>query len=218
MNHKTIKLVDFKAADDGTVQAVFATLNVRDLDGDVTVPGAFQNGQKVVISAYGHASWTGALPVGKGTISADNEKATLDGQFFMDTTGGKDTFNVVKGLGDQGEWSYGFDTLQADYGQLDGEPVQFLRSLDVHEVSPVLRGAGIGTQTLSVKSIKDMTEEQLIEQANAVCKALVERGLPIPSDLAEMVRETDRVEADVNKDRESLVAIAALYGDLTEEG
>lgn len=216
MNTKTTKLLDFKATDEGQVEAVFATLNVVDHDGDVTVPGAFEDGQKVLISAYGHSSWDGVPPVGKGTISANQEVATLKGQFFMNTTNGRDTFNVVKEIGDQGEWSYGFDTLQADFGTFEDKQVQFLRKLDVHEVSPVLKGAGINTQTLSVKSLKDLTDEQLMNQAIEVCEALKAKGLPVPANLAEMVRDADRSEATVNRDREELLAIAALYGDIEE--
>jgi phage head maturation protease len=218
VERKTGKLLDFKSSDEGTVEAVFSTFNVKDLDGDVTIPGAFEEGQQVLISSYGHKVWEGVPPVGKGTIHADNEKAVLRGQFFMKTQNGRDTFETVKEVGTQGEWSYGYDVLKADFGQFAGEPVQFLHALKVYEVSPVFRGAGIGTQTLSVKSIADMTEDQLIEQANAVCKALKERNLPVPSDLAEMVRTADLHEAIVNRDRGALEMIAALHGDYTEEG
>jgi hypothetical protein len=51
----------------GAVRAIISTMNVVDHDGDLVLPGAFGQ-QRVIISAYGHGSWQGALPVGKGRI------------------------------------------------------------------------------------------------------------------------------------------------------
>nr|WP_272925814.1 HK97 family phage prohead protease [Streptomyces sp. SID3212] len=75
-------------------------------------------------------------------------------QFFMDTTQGRDTFNAVAELAKSGlgEWSYGFDVLDAQPGVFDGKDVRVLTGLKVFEVSPVLVGAGVNTRTLSVKS------------------------------------------------------------------
>lgn len=153
---KSLSNVDIKSAARGEVTAVFSTLNVKDLDGDVTLPGAFQDGASVVISAYGHQSWAGALPVGKGTIRETASEAIVEAQFFMDTQQGKDTFTTVKHLADagKGEWSYGYDIIDSDHGQWNGETVQFLKSLKVHEVSPVLQGAGINTRTVDAKGRK----------------------------------------------------------------
>lgn len=152
MNTKSLTGMTVKDADQGLVTAVFATLGVKDSDGDVTNPGAFEDGAEVVISAYGHTSWDGLLPVGKGIIREAGDTAVLDGQFFMDTTAGKETFAVVKALGAQGEWSYGYLPVKYSFGDHDGERVRFLEALKVFEVSPVLLGAGVGTRTLSAKS------------------------------------------------------------------
>jgi len=126
--------------EEGTFEAVFATLNVVDRDGDVTKPGAFRDGQKVRVSAWGH-NWHD-LPVGKGVIHADEEKAWVEGQFFLDTEGGRETYRTVKGLEDLQEWSYGFDILESSGGEFDGERVRYLERLDVYEVSPVMGLAG----------------------------------------------------------------------------
>lgn len=135
----------------GEVEVVFATLDVVDLDGDVTLAGAFQE-EEVRISAYNHESWKGALPVGKGTIREEGDKAIFRGRFFLDTTAGRDTFEVVKEMDDLQEWSYGYDTLESEPGTKDGQAVTFIKRQKVHEVSPVILGAGIGTGTLAVKS------------------------------------------------------------------
>lgn len=153
MKHKSKQMTGVQVKDEsqGSVEAIFSTFNVIDSDRDVTRPGAFEEGAKVRISAYNHSSWGTALPVGKGVIRQTEEAAILDGQFFLDTATGKDTFAVVKNMEDLQEWSYGYDILKASDGTFEGESVQFLESLKVHEVSPVILGAGVGTQTLSAK-------------------------------------------------------------------
>jgi hypothetical protein len=54
--------VRVKDAAQGLVEAVFSTFNVIDSDGDVTLPGAFEEGAPARVSAYGHTSWDGKLP------------------------------------------------------------------------------------------------------------------------------------------------------------
>lgn len=146
--------VKVKSATEGKVSAVFSTFDVVDKDGDVTTSDAIQDGAEFVVSAYGHKSWTGELPVGKGVIRIEKSEAIADMEFFMDTTQGRDTFNAVAGLAKSGlgEWSYGFDILDASPGVFDGKDVRMLTALKVHEVSPVLQGAGVNTRTLAVKS------------------------------------------------------------------
>lgn len=156
MDTKSLRGVEVKDEAKGEVQAVFATYNVIDSDKDVTLSGAFEDGAEVLISSYGHKSWEGALPVGKGVIRTTKTDAILDGQFFMDTAAGADTFRTVKQLGTLGQWSYGYDAVKFSFGEFEGEQVRFLEKQAVHEVSPVLLGAGVGTRTLSAKS-KNLT-------------------------------------------------------------
>ena len=54
MSTKTLRGFEIKSEAEGTVTAVFATLGVKDSDGDVTVDGAFEDGAEVIISSYGH--------------------------------------------------------------------------------------------------------------------------------------------------------------------
>ncbi len=144
-----------KAGDKGQVEAVIATFNVVDKDGDYTLPGAFTDGSEVLISAYGHSSWTGQPPVGKGVIRTTTRDARLHGQFFLDTQSGKEHFTVLRELGSKGHWSYGFDVLET--GELTDElrklgATRVLKRLDVFEVSPVLLGAGVDTRTVATKT------------------------------------------------------------------
>lgn len=148
--------VEIKDADKGTVDCVFATLDVKDHDGDVTVKGAFES-EDVVISAYGHASWGGALPTGTGSIKEVGNEAVMSGQFFMDTQHGADTFRTVKGLGLLQQWSYGYDAKEFTFGDFNGDRVRFLKKLRTYEVSPTLMGAGLNTRTTSAKSLAGAT-------------------------------------------------------------
>lgn len=153
MTHtKSFGDVEVKSTSRGEVSAVFSRFSVVDLDNDVTLPGAIQDGAAVVISAYGHRSHTGELPVGKGVIRTTSSEAILEGRFFLNTAAGRDTFEVVKELGPLGEWSYSLHDVVSEAGTWEGRNVRILKSIRVKEVSPVLLGAGIDTRTLAAKA------------------------------------------------------------------
>jgi hypothetical protein len=138
-----------KASQTGQFTAEFATLNVIDHDGDWTKNGAFIEGQETLIEPWNHNY--GNLPVGKGVIHEVDDKAVIEGQFFMDTQSGLEHYRVVKNLGPLQEWSYSFEILESSPGHVDGQNVRYLEKLDVWGVAPVTRGAGIATGTTSIK-------------------------------------------------------------------
>jgi HK97 family phage prohead protease len=182
-------------AEEGAVTAIFSTFNVIDKDGDVTLPGAFEDAAPVIISAWGHA-WED-LPVGSGAIKADPDRALLDGRFFMDTTHGLDTYRTIKGLAGLQEWSYGYDVLDSEDGQLNGQSVRFLKKLHVYEVSPVMVGAGIGTGTLDMKSLSYQEVLKSAEGLRAGLDAVVART----RDRVELLTKEGRVLSAANRDR-----------------
>ncbi len=147
--------VEMKVDDEGHFEAIFSTFNVIDHDGDVTLPGAFDDGAEVIVGAYGHNTWSGALPVGKGVIKQTDKDARIVGAFWLNTKSGKEHHAVAKELGVKQEWSYGYDVKGT--GDVDALPDELqgadrvLTKLEVFEVAPVLRGAGIDTQTVVVK-------------------------------------------------------------------
>lgn len=196
MDSKHLKGVEIKDATKGTVSAVFSTFNVVDSDGDVTDPDAFTDGAEVAISAYGHTSWGGALPAGKGVIRTTKSEAILEGQFFMDTQHGADTFKVVKAMGPRQQWSYGFDIDEASPGQFDGKDVQFLRKLTVHEVSPVLIGAGVNTRTLAAKGRKGPGGAPLMVPAGRLEEVSEYRAAIRPHETATTRKAWNRSEAE----------------------
>lgn len=151
MHSKSLSGVEIKSESKGEVEAVFSTFGVLDHDLEVTDPAAFTNGAECLISAYNHQTWQGAMPVGKGRIEVGPQGAVLKGQFFMNTTHGRDAFETVKEVGDLQEWSYGFDVDDEGKTEVEGKSYRLLKKLKVYEVSPVMRGAGIGTRTLGAK-------------------------------------------------------------------
>lgn len=156
--------VEIKDEDKGEVELVFSTFNVIDKDQDVTLPGAFSgvDGTKVPVSAYGHMSWEGKLPVGVATIKQYRNEARATAKFLMDTQHGADTFRTVKALHKDGlgDWSYGYKPKDYSFGEFEGQRVRFLKELGVDEVSPVLVGAGVQTRTLSAKGAAENDDQK----------------------------------------------------------
>lgn len=151
MTEHKVFIGTFEAKDDtqGTFSARFATLNVVDHQQDVTLPGAFGK-QSVLVEAYGHNDKV--LPVGMGEISEQGNDAMADGRFFLDTDGGREHYRTLKNLGPAGQWSYTFEVQDSAPGVFDGQDVRFLKKLHVIAVAPVQRGAGINTQSVSIKA------------------------------------------------------------------
>ena len=149
--------VQVKDATTGEVEAVFATLGVKDHDGDIILPGAIKDGTTVAISGYGHSVWKGDAPAGVGTIHEDGDELILKGRYFLDTDQGRNDFHTVKGLAeaDRGEWSFGLLNIVATKGTHNGVTGNLIKSVDVPEVSPVFIGAGINTRTLVAKGRKE---------------------------------------------------------------
>jgi hypothetical protein len=146
-----------KMDDAGTGLARIAQLSGVDHDGDTYEPGAFSwkegGGQWVqMLPAHDRR----AMPYGKAWIYEEGDWAMAQLHLNLDTQAGKDwystlKFDLAKGQPVQ-EWSYGYQVLDADFQVRGDQRVQVLKRLDVDEISPVIRGAGNGTGTISIKS------------------------------------------------------------------
>ncbi len=167
--------------DKGTGAAAIAQLNVIDHDGDVILPGAFGEQEVNLLPAHDFH----APRLGKGSVKEDGGFAIADFKFNLDDDAitSKEWFSALKFDMENGtplqEWSFGFKIIESDFGQFQGQEVRFLKSLQVYEISPVIRGAGIGTGTLSLKDKKNMTFKEEMEHALAQLtdvKALIDRA------------------------------------------
>lgn len=208
---------ELKLDEAGAVSVAFAQLNVVDHDSDLTPSGAFP-AKNVPMSSYGHTSWDGALPIGKGAISEKGDWAVFDGQFLMETDQGRNAYQTVKAMAELQEWSYGYLPTEFSYEQRDGQTIRILKSIDVFEVSPVLRGAGVATHTLAIKSGAPGSDAPYADHLDWVLgevKALSDRS----RDKAEWRAKEGRVLSAANRDRlaalvESLRAAGADLEDL----
>lgn len=161
------KSMDLKTETTGEVSSVIATLNVKDKDGDVTLPGFF--GEQTVSIVTSH-NWMD-LMLGKGILKEEGEQAVFRGRFNLDDPDAKklhtkllfDLDNPPAKI----EWSYnlrlkaGASVPFTDHEEFgDGQwlqPVDGEAGVKVDEVSPVMVGSGEGTGTLGVKAKKGET-------------------------------------------------------------
>lgn len=143
------------AGNEGKIKAIFSRFNVIDKDNDVTLPGAFEKGQKVPIAGVGH-NWDTPV-IGYGVINSDSEKAWIDGFFNLKMMSGKEHYESIKFSHENGvkqDYSYAFDVKKKSQELLPQWPgaKRVLAQLDPKEISPVLLGAGIDTGTWDVKT------------------------------------------------------------------
>jgi HK97 family phage prohead protease len=159
--HKALdELVWVKDAAEGTLRATFSRFHTVDHDGDVTLPSAFTDGQAVPM-VWSH-DWN--RPVGRGTIEVKRDRAVFAGAFFLQTASGAEAYGIVKAMAELQQYSYGYQPLEAEPGIHEGQPVRFLKKLQVFEVSPVLVGAGVGTGTERIKQADPPGEDVALEE------------------------------------------------------
>ena len=212
IEHKSTRL-ELKEGDEGTFTARIATLMVVDSDGDLTKSGAFPEGKELLVSAYMHGSWMGALPVGKAVIHEDGDEVIAEGSFNLSTETGKEHYEAVKFTGDLQEWSYGFLPLKWEDQTIEGQKVRVLTKVDPFEISPVLKGAGVGTATLAIKSENDgLSFADQMEAALAAVNNMAERS----KSLADLRRQEGRVFSAANREgiTKLLDSLTAVSKDL----
>ncbi|MFW6068105.1 MAG: hypothetical protein ACOC9E_00840 [Chloroflexota bacterium] len=166
MEHKTLSSEVKRADPRGTFEAVIATLGVVDRDGDVILPGAFPPGPVPIVPSHDHRS----VPLGKATLTERGNEVFASGYFNLNVPAARDwhaalKFDLANPPSVQ-EFSFGFIPQEADQGLQQGRRVRFIRRMDVLEVSPVLRGAGVNTRLVLAKGLASS-----VEHATAAAKA-----------------------------------------------
>jgi phage head maturation protease len=172
----TVQIKEMNISDEGKGRIVFATMNQVDKDGDLTDPGAFGNQLAHLLPMH---VWKDAdTPfLGVAQISEARNKAIARFELNMDLQRARDWHSSLKFALDRGktiEWSYGFDVVDSEMRTVDGKSVRVLKKLLVHEVSPVVVGAGNNTRTLDMKAYASIpgswekTQESIRETASSL--------------------------------------------------
>lgn len=205
---KSFAPTDIELSEAGEVAVAFARFDVIDHDKDVIRKQSIPVGTTVAMSNFGHSSWDAALPIGKGVLGVTDELATFNGSFFLNTDQGRNGYETVKAMGSTQEWSFGFSITDSSPITFNGTTVREIRGLDIFEVSPVLKGAGIQTSTLAIKSDTPETGESYAEQLAryvAELSALLERTKD---------RKAFRESEGRDLSRENLEQLRKLLSDL----
>lgn len=168
MPEQLTKTFEVKAVDDeGSFEAVIATLNVVDHDEDLTIAGAFGKQHVSILPAHNRGSGS----FGKAEIFEKGDKVIAKGKFNLKIQAAREMFETLKFDLAHGEpvqeWSYGFQIKESEEETRDGVTIRILKKLEVFEVSPVLRGAGIDTGTILAK---DKEKISLADDLAAVAK------------------------------------------------
>lgn len=163
----------------GEGTAVIGTLGVIDRDGDVTEAGAF--GEQIVPMVFAH-DWASRPPIGKAVIREEGNEAVARFRLNLKTEGGREVYEALRFDLEhppaKQQWSYGFSIPEsgAKNGAFEGQPVRFLKKLQIHEISPVLLGAGIDTRTVAMKRGGLMKGLWLtIDQVKRLCPPCAEK-------------------------------------------
>lgn len=165
MEHKNILELLSSNEDTGSFEAVIATTGVVDSDGDVIAEGAMAGNTVPILPAHDSSS----VPLGKARVEERDDQVVAIGKFNLDIQVARDWFSAIKAdLQDpppKFEYSWGFIPTKFRFEERDDMQVRVIEELDLLEVSPVLRGASVGTRTLSAKQRRDVEDEKNSEDA-----------------------------------------------------
>lgn len=173
------KMLTIKAMDEaGKGLARIATLSAVDHDGDTYLPGAFgwkAGGQWCsILPAHDRR----ATPLGKARVYEQGDEALAELNFNLELPEAKGwhsaiMFDLANGESVQ-EYSYGYDLIDFDYQVRGDNRIRQFKRVGVLEVSPVLKGAGVGTATLGMKSaeLKDKHFAPLIASLGELAQSL----------------------------------------------
>jgi phage head maturation protease len=156
---------DAKVLDDrqGIVEAYVNTMGVRDADGDIIDPAAFNTSIKSnlpipVLAGHDQSKLVGKVLFAQSepTGAADEHRLYTRMQLNMETQAGQEAYSNIAGEYIR-EWSVGFNLPAGDavvYDRAGKETTRRILDLDWVEVSAVIRGASPSTSTIAAKSIK----------------------------------------------------------------
>jgi HK97 family phage prohead protease len=177
MIHKTM-IASAKAVDEaeGIVEAYVNTMGIRDADGDIIDPGAFDASIRTnlpipVLAGHDQSKLVGKVIFAQPEKAGDEKEHRLYTriQMNMNTQAGQETYSNIAGEYIR-EWSVGFNLPDGDAVVYDREGKSTTRrilNLDWVEVSAVIRGASPSTSTIAAKTLKAPDTYATREQAEA---------------------------------------------------
>ena len=154
---------DAKVLDErmGIVEAYVNTMGVRDADGDIIDPAAFNASIKSnlpipVLAGHDQSKLVGKVLFAQSepTGAADEHRLYTRMQMNLDTQAGQEAYSNIAGEYIR-EWSVGFNLPAGDavvYDRAGKETTRRILDLDWVEVSAVIRGASPSTSTIAAKS------------------------------------------------------------------
>ena len=151
-----------KGIDDseGIVEAYVNTMGVKDHDGDIIDPEAFNNSIRSrlpipVLSGHDQSEIIGKVLFAQPEqIEGPEHRLFARMQMNMDTEAGRDAYSNIAGHYVR-EWSVGFNIPGNDaiaYDRDGADSTRTIMELDWVEVSSVVRGASPSTMTIAAKS------------------------------------------------------------------
>jgi len=196
MQTKMLTIKDMDAAGKGLAR--IAILSEVDHDGDTYLPGAFgwkAGGQWCsILPAHDRR----ATPLGKSRVYEAGDEALAELNFNLDLPEAKGwhsaiMFDLANGESVQ-EYSYAYDLIEFDFQIRGANRVRQFKQVEVLEVSPVLKGAGIGTGTLSMKSaeLKDKHFAPLLASLGELAQALPADSSAISATGLKQLEEIER--------------------------
>jgi HK97 family phage prohead protease len=182
MKYKNIP-VEFKADEQGSVEAFVSVFGNVDSYGDRVIYGAFKESieaklpkmvwQHDMQRPIGKTVLAEEIPAGDARLPErlrDNGALYVKGLFNLNTTDGKDAYEHIK-FGSVDEYSFGYEEVETT-PLADG--TKELNKLNIIEWSPVTVGANPMTMTSNVKA---MTLEEKLDVAATLIKQSEEHAL-----------------------------------------
>jgi hypothetical protein len=155
--------VQVKSSAAGQVTAILAELDKVDHDGDLYTAETFTEGAELAISPYNHSTMYGTtIPVGKGVLHVEQSYIWVEAQYFLENETAREAFTVVKQMGASQQWSWGFKAIDAEPIIMGERQVNLIKKAEVFEASPVVRGASIGSRTMTAKEAEAQAEAAAI--------------------------------------------------------
>ena len=145
---------------EGIVEAYVNTMGIKDHDGDIINPEAFNNSIRSrlpipVLSGHDQSEIIGKVLFAQPEqIEGPEHRLFARMQMNMDTEAGRDAYSNIAGHYVR-EWSVGFNIPGNDaiaYDRDGADSTRTIMELDWVEVSSVVRGASPSTMTIAAKS------------------------------------------------------------------